>query len=95
VHEAQISKTKINLIGCSYPTFNLIYLKFQTNFYKDLLPGFLSHSSSGMKIFFIRTKKSPVSQCRKNNKVNTSSESHRKNQTTKDATNKKTKNTPV
>jgi hypothetical protein len=48
-----------------------------------------------MKIFFIRTKKSPVSQCRKNNKVNTSSESHRKNQTTKDATNKKTKNTPV
>ncbi len=66
-------------------------LKFQrNNFYKNLLPGFLSHSSSSMKIFFIRTTKSPVSQWRKNNKVNTSSESHVKNQTKKDGTNKKT-----
>jgi hypothetical protein len=36
------------------------------------------------KIFFIRTENSPFSRWRKNSKVNTSSGSHRKNQTRKE-----------
>jgi hypothetical protein len=45
------------------------------------------------KVSFIRIDKSPFSRWRKNSKLNTSSGSHRKNQTRKDRTNKKSKYT--
>ncbi len=74
------------------------YMKGAFKFRSNMIKRFLSSRLLGIlwkfqKISFIRIEKSPLSWWRRNSKVNTSSGSHRKNQTREDRTNKK--HTPV
>jgi hypothetical protein len=61
--------------------------------------NFVAHNLQSCPTFseisFIRIEKSPFSQWRRNSKVNTSSGSHRKNQTREDKQTKHKKHTPV